>query len=67
LSVLLKENEKIKIPNNVENLFLISAMFNKFVEKTENAIEFCKENGIKRFISADRFHGLKQTIIAEIK
>ena len=48
----------------IDNLILISAMFHKFQENTNRCLKFCKALGIKRFITSDRFFGLKQTEIA---
>ena len=45
---------------NIENLFLISAMFNNFSETLKAGIRYCKQFNIKRFITADRFNGIKQ-------
>lgn len=44
----------------IENLILISAMFYKFQENSEKGIDFCKKFKVKRFITADRFHGVNQ-------
>ena len=45
---------------NIENFFLISAMFNNFEENIKSGIAYCKQYNVKRFIYADRFNGIKQ-------
>ena len=65
LTAILSGNEKNIIPKDIENVFLISAMFNKFDENMKLGIDYCERHGIKRFISADRFNGIKETIIVK--
>ena len=48
---------------NIENLFLISAMFKNFEENVKATIDYCNRYNIKRFIAADRFNGVNQQVI----
>jgi len=44
----------------IENLFLISAMFYNFQKNVDLGKEYIKKKNIQRFIIADRFNGIKQ-------
>lgn len=62
----LKDQNNMNRVDNIENLFLISAMFNNFNENIKAAIDYCNRLKISRFISADRFNGVKQQILKGI-
>lgn len=62
----LKEQYNMNGVENIENLFLISAMFNKFNENVEAGIDYCIKHNIKRFITADRFNGVNQQVLENI-
>ena len=59
------EYTDIDMKGNIDNLLLISAMSHKFEENTAMCLKYCKKNQIKRFITSDRFFGLKITEIGE--
>jgi predicted amidohydrolase len=59
----LTEQKNITVNQNIENLFLISAMFYRFSENLKAGIDYCKKCKIKRFITADRFNGIIQTVV----
>jgi predicted amidohydrolase len=60
ITVELKDQNSVKGNQNIENLFLISAMFYNFNEKVKTGIDYCKKFNIKRFITADRFNGIEE-------
>ncbi len=60
---MVREQNHIKGSKDIENLFLISAMFYKFSENVKAGIDYCNKCKIKRFITADRFNGINQTVI----
>ena len=62
----LKDQHNMNRVENIENLFLISAMFDKFRENVEAGIDYCIKYNIKRFITADRFNGVKQQVLKNI-
>jgi predicted amidohydrolase len=64
ISVELKEQNHMISNHDIENLFLISAMFYNFIENVKAGIDYCKKHEIKRFITADRFNGIKQAFNA---
>lgn len=64
ISAELKEQNNRIMDQNIENLFLISAMFYNFNENVKAGIDYCKKYDIKRFITADRFNGIKQAFSA---
>jgi len=48
---------------DIENLFLISAMFNNFDENVKAAIDYCNRFNIRKFVTVDRFNGVQQQIL----
>jgi predicted amidohydrolase len=64
----LNDHEYQCIVRNEEivNLLLISAMFYKQKDNTEQCLGYCKDHGIKRLITSDRFFGLEITEIDRI-
>ena len=55
------EYQDIIDQSDIENLFVISAMFHKFEENTKMCLNYCKQHKIKRFVTSDRFFGLNVT------
>jgi predicted amidohydrolase len=62
----LKEQSNMNRDEDIENLFLISAMFNNFNENVKAGIDYCNRFNIKRFITADRFNGVKQQVLKNL-
>lgn len=59
----LKDQYNMNRVENIENLFLVSAMFKNFDENVKAAIDYCNRNNINRFITADRFNGVNKQVI----